>query len=434
MTETVGVVGLGYVGIPLAVVFAEEGYDVVGYDVDTEKVAALDAGVDPTGEIAVDALVDGDARFTTDTAAFADADYVIVTVPTPVDDRNQPDLGHVEAAGRSVGPYLAPGATVVLESTVYPGATEDVLVPALEESSGLECGTDFHVGYSPERSAAGDSAPGLREVVKVVSGLDDVASRRIAGLYDDVIDAGVYEAPDVRTAEAAKLVENVQRDVNIALVNELAMAFDHMGLDTGAVLDTAGTKWNFHRYDPGLVGGHCIPVDPYYFVHYAERHGFTPRLTLAGREVNTSVADHVVDVTTRELAESVASGERALADGDRPRVLVLGVTFKPDVADTRTSGVDRIVDGLQDAGVEVVAYDPHVPRETVHEEYGVVAQTDFDPAGFEAVVVAAAHSAFDDIDPDAVASALAPPRFVLDVDGGLDHAWRETDGLTYRRL
>jgi len=434
MRETVGVVGLGYVGIPLAVVFAEEGYDVVGYDVDAEKVASLEAGVDPTGDLAVDALVESGATFTTDPAAFDATDYVLVTVPTPVDDRNAPDLRHVDAAGRSVGAHLSPGTTVVLESTVYPGATEEVLVPALESASGLTCGTDFFVGYSPERSATGDGVPGLRDVVKVVSGLGDEARERVAGLYADVVDAGVYEAPDVRTAEAAKLVENVQRDVNIALVNELAMAFDRMGLETDAVLDAAGTKWNFHRYDPGLVGGHCIPVDPYYFVHSAERHGFTPELTLAGRRVNTSVADHVVEVTTDALARSAAAGERALADGEGPRVLVLGVTFKPDVADTRTSGVDRVVAGLQNAGVEVAAYDPHVDPAVVGEQYGVDAQSDFDPAGFDAMIVATAHSAFAEIEPAQVAGALAPPGLVVDVDGALGDGWRGRDGITYWRL
>jgi len=423
---SVCLVGLGYVGLPLAVAFDDAGFDVLGYDVDDDRVNTLRAAEDPTETVGDGSIEESDVEFTTNPGAIERADYVLIAVPTPVTDSYDPDLSFVQSAGRTVGRHLTPDTTVVLESTVYPGATEDVLVPALEFASGYTCGEHFDVGYSPERATAGDDDHGLDKVVKVVSALDDAAGDELVALYENVVDAGVYRAPDVRTAEAAKVVENVQRDVNIALVNELAIAFDHMNLDTDAVLDAASTKWNFHDYRPGLVGGHCIPVDPYYLVDRSENAGYTPALVRTSREVNGALTGHVVDL----VRDGLAATGRSLDDST---ILVMGLTYKPNVPDVSRQAVADVVADLS-AEATVVGHDPHADDDTLRETFGIQTTTNPSFRGFDAVVVLTPHAEFGDLDPHRIATAMAPEPVLVDLQSGLDRDAAHDAGFEYRTL
>ncbi|ELY37688.1 nucleotide sugar dehydrogenase [Natronorubrum tibetense] len=420
------VVGLGYVGLPLAQAFDSVGHDVWGVDIDAEKVATLEAGVDPTGDVGNDAIAASEIEFTTEPGLVAEAEIVIVAVPTPVDDLEKPDLGLVEAAGETIGAHLQPGATVVLESTVYPGATREVFVPAIEQSSGLDAGEEFGVGYSPERMVPGDSDHGLADVVKIVSGLTDETLTELAALYETVVDAGVHRAPTIETAEAAKCVENTQRDLNIALVNELAVACDHLGLETEAVLEAAGTKWNFHEYRPGLVGGHCIPVDPFYLIYESEQQGFAPELIQKAREVNEYVPTHVAEMTIKALNES----ENVL---QHSRVLVAGLTYKPNVDDIRTSAIDGVIDELQEYGIEVVGFDPHADDDLMREEFGIDVQEELSVEGFDALVIGTPHSEFHGLPFGDLAYEMADDPVLVDVDGTFEEQGQLND-FTYRRL
>ena len=348
----VAVIGLGYVGLPLAVAFSRH-TRVIGFDIDRKRVAELRRGVDTTGEVRKEDLLQPRLSFTADPEDLYGSEVFIVTVPTPVDATKRPDLRPLESASRTVGRYLNPGAVVVYESTVYPGCTEEVCIPLLEEVSGLRAGKDFRVGYSPERINPGDPEHTLETIVKVVGGMDPETTDFLARLYGLVVKAGVHKAPDIRTAEAAKVIENIQRDLNIALMNELAMLFHRLGLDTQAVLEAAGTKWNFLRFTPGLVGGHCIPVDPYYLTHKAQEVNFHPHLILAGRRINDHMGRYVAQETIKLLirAGHVVKGSR---------VLVLGATFKENVPDVRNSRVVDLVQELQGYGCVVQVYDPLV--------------------------------------------------------------------------
>jgi len=425
-TARICLVGLGYVGLPLAVEFDAAGHRVTGFDLDEAKVGALARGIDTTGDLGDEAISSSDVGFSADPAAIEGADYVIIAVPTPIDENDQPDLGYVADAGRTVGRWMSPGTTVVLESTVYPGATREVLVPALAEASGLEPGEEFFVGYSPERLTPGDPRHGLRDVVKIVSGETDEVLEDVAALYETIVEAGVHRAPTIEVAEAAKIVENVQRDVNIALVNEFAMAFQRMadGLDWRAVLEAAGTKWNFHDYRPGLVGGHCIPVDPYFFTYQSKRAGFVPELTLAGRAVNESMPAHVA---TRTI--------KALNDHGKPlrgsRVLVLGLTYKPDVADTRMSKVASVVDGLREYDISVAGTDPYLDAATIREEFGIEPVPLGEFAGFDALLLATPHAAFRELDFASVASQMNESPVLVDVVASLDADRLAGSGLDY---
>jgi len=427
-TATVCIVGLGYVGLPLAVAFDEAGQRVVGIDVDEGKVDALADGDDPTGEVGDAALADSSAHFTTDAARIERADFVIVTVPTPVDDLGNPDLTFIEAAGETIGDHVSPGTTVILESTVFPGATETVLVPAIEDASGFTAGEEFAVGYSPERASPGREGRGLSDVVKIVGANSGEVRDRLAALYESVVDAGVYRAPDIETAETAKVIENVQRDINIALVNELAVACDYMDLSTTEVLEAAGTKWNFHdEYEPGLVGGHCIPVDPHYLAHRSEREGFSPKLVLQAREINEYVPVHVAEMTVKAINEA----DNVLRDSD---VLVLGLSYKSDVGDIRTSEVDAVISELSEYGVESTGFDPHVDPERAREVFDVDLQASFDPTGFDGIVLATGHEEFRSLDLDGVADAMSDDPILMDVPGALDEAAATEAGFAYHRL
>ncbi|MBX0349744.1 MULTISPECIES: nucleotide sugar dehydrogenase [Haloarcula] len=423
---TVCVVGLGYVGLPLAVGFDKSGYDVIGYDISEETVARLSDGNDTTGDLGDEAIAEGEVSFTTEPGSIAEASYVLVTVPTPIDENQDPKMDFVEGAAETVGREMTPGTTVVLESTVYPGATREVMVPALEASSGLDCGEDFYVGYSPERAVPGDEEHGLQNVMKIVSGQNEAVGHTVKALYDHVIDAGVHLAPSMEVAEAAKVVENVQRDVNIGLVNDLAMTFEQMDIDTEAVLEAAGTKWNFHDYSPGLVSGHCIPVDPYFLIHRASRDGRAPELVEASRSVNESMPKHVADLMVKALTEA----GRPLADC---RILAAGLTYKADVADIRNAKIAAVLEELQEFGIEIVGYDPLLDDETISNYLDIETQEKLNFDGFDGLLLGAAHDELENLNPNIVAAELSAPPAIVDVNRAFDEA-DLPDEVAYRRV
>lgn len=361
--EKLSVVGLGYVGMPLAVTFAEKGINVIGFDLNKEKVNKYLNGEDPTNEIGSERLKKlTTIEFTSDETKIREAKFHIVAVPTPVGKHNIPDLFPVESASRVVGRNLTKGSYVVFESTVYPGVTEDICVPILEKESGLKCGADFKVGYSPERINPGDKVHTLENITKITSGMDEESSEVIAQVYENIIKAGVHRASSIKVAEAAKVIENSQRDVNIAFVNELAMIFDKMNIDTQEVLEAAGTKWNFLPFRPGLVGGHCIGVDPYYLTYKSEEMGYKSKLISSGREINNEIPKFVVEKTVRMLIENDIKVKNA-------NVLVLGLTFKEDCPDLRNSKVVDIIEGLKSYGMNITIFDPVAEKEEAKREY-----------------------------------------------------------------
>ena len=429
---------MGYVGLPLAVAFDGAGYDVTGFDISREVVGALASGVDTTGEIGDARVEDSEIAFTDDPSAIGEAEYVVIAVPTPVDASCQPDLSYVESAGETVGEYIQQGATVVLESTVYPGATEEVLLPAIERTSGWSAGEDFYVGYSPERAVPGDREHGLDNVVKIVSGQTEAVRDDLADLYSSIVGAGIYRAPAIEVAEAAKCIENVQRDVNIALVNELAGLFSNWNIDTHAVLEAAGTKWNFHKYQPGLVGGHCIPVDPYYLIHRANRDGHTAELIKAARDVNNEVPVRLAEMTLAALAEradllgrtvkasasetatsastnggaAVGSAyERAAAEGS---LLVFGLAYKPNTDDVRSTAIETCISTLRSAGVSLVGYDPHVDDGVIEDQFGIETQEELSFAGFDGAVILTPHQEIVEYTLEGIREALGEQPIVVD--------------------
>lgn len=378
------VVGLGYVGLPLAAAFGKR-FRTIGFDVANDKIAALREHRDPTGELSSEALRHATKlECTNDPATLARADAIVVAVPTPVDDARRPDLRPLVSASETVGQHMKRGAIVIFESTVYPGATEEVCVPALERASRTKWKHDFNVGYSPERINPGDKQHRLERIVKVVSGDTPETLQHLAALYGAIIEAGVYKATSIAVAEAAKVIENTQRDLNIALMNELSILFHHLGLDTTEVLEAAGTKWNFLPFRPGLVGGHCIGVDPYYLTHKAERIGYHPQVILAGRRINDGMGKFVAEATVKQV---IGNG-RAVKNA---RVNVLGLTFKEDVADLRNSKVVDVINELRSFGMEVHVHDPVASTAEAMHEYGVkLLQWDELPVA-EATVLAVAH-------------------------------------------
>jgi UDP-N-acetyl-D-glucosamine/UDP-N-acetyl-D-galactosamine dehydrogenase len=406
----VGVVGLGYVGLPLAVAFGGRGR-VVGFDVDAGKVDRLTARNDPTGAVPAAALRAAAVRFTTDPAPLADCDFLIVAVPTPVDAAKRPDLTALETASAVVGERLRPGTIVVYESTVYPGTTEEVCVPILERRSGLRAGRDFFYGYSPERINPGDREHTLERIVKVVAACDGPTLETVAAVYGAVVEAGVFRAASVRTAEAAKVIENTQRDLNIALMNELAIIFHRLGLDTRAVLAAAATKWNFLRFVPGLVGGHCIGVDPYYLTFKAEQAGHHPEVILAGRRINDQMGQYVATQTVKTL---IRAGKEARG----ARALVLGLTFKENVPDLRNSRVADLVRELGEYGVECLLHDPLADPEEVRREYGRPPLADLSAVPeVDLVIVTVAHAAYRSIGLAEIEAWSRPAPVLVDVKG-----------------
>ena len=421
------VVGLGYVGVPVALAFDRAGFEVVGYDVDPETVETLASGADPTGESGDRAVAASETEYTADPVEIERADYVVIAVPTAVDDLGRPDLDYVVSAGETVGEHLSEGATVVLESTVYPGVTREILGPTIEEHSGLELGDGFDLGHSPERLSPGDGGMELSEAVKIVSGSDEETLADLAALYETVVDAGVHRAPSIEVAEAAKLVENVQRDLNIAFVNELAMICDRLELDTEAVLDAAGSKWNFHDYSPGLVGGHCIPVDPLYLAHRAEMAGYQPELVRAGRQVNERLPRHVADRTVKALNEQ----GKVLRES---AVLVLGLAYKPNVGDVRHPAIETLLARLREFGVRVVGHDPLADADEIRNSFEIEVQPEFDPSGFDGIVLATPHDVFLPLNPESLIDRLASDPVLVDVHGAVDERRSREAGFAYHRL
>ncbi len=382
--EVVAVVGLGYVGLPLAVEFGKKGR-TIGFDLSSSKIENYKKFVDPTGEVSTEELqASRHLEVTTDPAMLAQADYIIVAVPTPVDIAHNPDFTPLAGASKSVGTHMKRGAIVVFESTVYPGATEEVCIPILEQHSGMKWKQDFHVGFSPERINPGDKEHTLTTILKVVSGDDEQSLERIARLYESVITAGVYRASSIKVAEAAKVIENTQRDLNIALMNELAIIFDKVGIDTLEVLKAAGTKWNFLPFRPGLVGGHCIGVDPYYLTHKAEMIGYHPQVILAGRRINDGMAKFVAEKAVKSM---ISSGFHVKGS----KVNVIGLTFKENCPDLRNSKVADIIHELRSYGCDVHVFDPVADADEAAHEYGVKLESWESLPRADAVVVAVPH-------------------------------------------
>lgn len=385
MQDQICIIGLGYVGLPLAVAFGRH-RPTLGFDTDAQRIADLQAGRDQTLETTTAELAEAShLRVSNDPSAISDARIYIVTVPTPVDANHRPDLTPLLAASKTVGAVLKPGDLVIYESTVYPGATEEDCVPVLEAESGLRFNQDFHVGYSPERINPGDKTRRLADITKVTSGSTPAIAAQVDALYNEVVTAGTHLAPSIRVAEAAKVIENSQRDINIALVNELAMIFNRMGIDTEAVLQAAGSKWNFLPFRPGLVGGHCIGVDPYYLTHKAESLGYHPDILLAGRRLNDGMGTYVAQQMIK-----------ALVQRGKPmrRVLVMGLTFKEDCPDLRNTRVIDVVRGLEDYGLQVDVHDPHANPAQAQATLGLTLQDQPEAGAYDGIILAVAHSVF----------------------------------------
>lgn len=384
--EKIALVGLGYVGMPIAVAFAKKA-DVIGFDVNKVKIELYRSGIDPTHEVGDEAIRNTSVQFTADEADLRKAKFLIVAVPTPVNQDKTPDLAPVIGASEVVGRNLMPGSIVVYESTVYPGVTEDICVPILEKQSGLKCGVDFKVGYSPERINPGDKVHRLENIKKIVSGMDAESLEEIKNVYNLVIEVGTYPVSSIKTAEAIKVVENSQRDINIAFMNELAMVFDRMGIDTNEVVDGMNTKWNALGFRPGLVGGHCIGVDPYYFVYEAEKLGYHSQIILAGRKVNDGMGAFVADAAIKEMVLAGKSPKNA-------KVAIFGLTFKENCPDTRNSKVEDIILRLKEYGIEPIVVDLWANEQDAMREYGVTLTPLEEVSDLDCLILAVAHNEF----------------------------------------
>lgn len=406
---TISLTGLGYVGLPIALELAAH-YPVIGFDTNESRVQLMRQGIDPSRELPPEAFLNKNIRFTSDPLDLRQAQFHIIAVPTDVDDAKTPDLRPLLKASASVGRALKPGDYVVYESTVYPGCTEEDCLPILEAESGLQLNRDFKLGYSPERIVPGDKVRTLATITKIVSGSDAEALDTIARVYETIITAGVYRAASIKVAEAAKVIENTQRDLNISLMNELAIIFDKMGIDTHEVLEAAGTKWNFLKFYPGLVGGHCIGVDPYYLLHKSQALGYLPQVILSGRRVNDGMPAYVA----KRLVQLLTRADKKLSDS---KVLVLGATFKENVADIRNSKVADLVHELQGFSIDVDLHDPHATPEEVAEEYNLTL-VDEPASGYDAVVAAVAHDAYrHTYTPEHLRAICGPNPVLVDIKG-----------------
>ena len=403
--KALAVVGLGYVGMPLAIEFAKK-IKVIGFDRNPQKIDSYKNGIDVTGEVGDEALRTSTTIFTCDENLLDDASFFFVAVPTPIAEDKTPDLNPLIGASTDIGKHLKKGDIVVYESTVFPGVTEEICVPVLEKESGLVCGLDFKVGYSPERINPGDKVHTVTKVLKIVSGMDEESLEEIAQVYSIIVQAGIYKAESIKVAEAAKVIENTQRDINIAFMNELSIIFNKMNINTRSVLAAAGTKWNFLNFTPGLVGGHCIGVDPYYLAYKAQQMGYHPEVILAGRRINDAMGKYVAENTVKLLIKADKQIKGA-------RVLVLGLTFKEDVPDARNSKVIDIIRELQEYGIEVLVSDPVADKEDVMREYDIKLCEYDDVGNVDAIVVAVAHKQFKDIDLDKLQKKYSGDKKVL---------------------
>ncbi len=429
--ERISIVGLGYVGMPLAVAFANKGVDVIGFDLNKSKIELYKSGVDPTKEVGDEVIRNSSIYFTSDESDLQKAKFHVVAVPTPVKTDHTPDLTPVIGASEIVGRNLTKGSYVVFESTVYPGCTEDVCIPILERESGLKCGVDFKVGYSPERINPGDKVHRLENIKKIVSGCDEEALETIKAVYEIVIEVGTYPVSNLRTAEAVKVVENSQRDINIAFMNELAMVFDKMDIDTNEVVDGMNTKWNALGFRPGLVGGHCIGVDPYYFTYQAEKLGYHSQIILNGRIVNGNVGRFVADAAIKNM---IAVGQAP----KKSKVVILGLTFKENCPDTRNSKVDDIIKRLNEYEITPVVVDPWASERDAMQEYGVTLTKLEDVKDADCVIVAVAHNEFKDLGLNYIKGLFKntadADKVLIDVKGIYKVSELKASGMRYWRL
>ncbi|MBO5292737.1 MAG: nucleotide sugar dehydrogenase [Lachnospiraceae bacterium] len=434
--EKLSLVGLGYVGMPIAVAFAKK-IKVIGFDLNKEKIALYQSGIDPTREVGDAAIREAKVEFTSDPARLKEAKFHIVAVPTPVNPDHTPDLRPVEGASEILGKNLTKGSIVVFESTVYPGVTEEVCVPILERESGLKCGVDFKIGYSPERINPGDKVHRLETITKIVSGMDEETLEEVAKIYELVVEAGVHRAESIKVAEAAKVIENSQRDINIAFMNELSIIFHKMGIDTKAVLEAAGTKWNFLKFFPGLVGGHCIGVDPYYLTYKAEQLGYHSQIILSGRRINDDMGKYVAESVVKNLIKEDIPVKNA-------RVAILGFTFKENCPDTRNTKVIDIVRELQEYGINPMIADPVADTAEAKREYGISFTDEKDMKDMDAVILAVAHKQYEGMTAAQMDGFFAPKevhdgitahrKILADIKGILNKKEFEEAGYLYWRL
>lgn len=423
----ISVIGLGYVGLPLAVELAKE-YDVVGFDLNEAKIAQYRKGIDVTDEVGNEALKNSSLVLTSAPSDISDCKFHIVAVPTPINSDKTPNLNPVISASEIVGKHLSESSIVVYESTVYPGTTEEVCIPILEENSHLEYGKDFKVGYSPERINPGDKVNTLVTIQKIVSGSDEEALKEISALYGSIIRGGIFEAQSIKVAEAAKVIENSQRDINIAFMNELSMVFNKMDIDTKAVLEAAGTKWNFLKFTPGLVGGHCIGVDPYYFTYKAEQLGYHSQIILAGRKINDDMGRYIASNIIKKMIKSKLQINGA-------RVAILGLTFKENVADVRNTKVNDIVDELTEYGVDVLVHDPKASPEEVKEVFGFELVQDNELKELDAVVLAVPHEEYNEYRAsDFLSMYRTEDKVFIDIKGVYGRKALEAEGFNYWSL
>ncbi|MBR0267194.1 MAG: nucleotide sugar dehydrogenase [Clostridia bacterium] len=429
--ENLALIGLGYVGMPIAHAFAKKGINVIGFDLNKEKIELYKSGIDPTNEVGNEEIQKTRIQFTSDETDLRKAKFLIVAVPTPVNTDHTPDLTPVIGASEIVGRNLVPGAIVVYESTVYPGCTEHVCIPILEKESGLKCGVDFKIGYSPERINPGDRVHRLENIRKIVSGMDDESRDIIKSVYDIVIEVGTYPVSNIRTAEAVKVVENSQRDINIAFMNELAMVFDRMQIDTNEVVDGMNTKWNALGFRPGLVGGHCIGVDPYYFTYQAEKLGYHSQIILNGRMVNDGMGAYIADVALRKMIKAGQAPKKS-------KVVILGLTFKENCPDTRNSKVDDIIKSLNRYGIVPTVVDPWASERDAMHEYGVKLTKMEDVKDADCIIVAVAHNVFKEMSLDEIKKLYkkAPDdeKVLIDVKGLYKIDDLKASGLQWWRL
>lgn len=424
--EKLSLIGLGYVGMPIAVAFAKK-VQVIGFDINDSKVKMYKKGVDMTREVGDEALKETTVDFTSDASRLREAKFHIVAVPTPVNNDHTPDLTPVESATRTLGKNLTKGSIVVYESTVYPGVTEDICVPILEEESGLKCGTDFKVGYSPERINPGDKVHRLETIVKIVSGMDKESLEEIAKTYELVVEAGVHRAESIKVAEAAKVIENSQRDINIAFMNELSIIFNKMGIDTQSVLKAAGTKWNFLKFYPGLVGGHCIGVDPYYLTYKAEQLGYHSQVILSGRRINDDMGKYVAENAVKNLIKADKNIKGA-------KVAILGITFKENCPDTRNSKVVDIIKELKEYEINPIVVDPVADKEEAKKLYGIQLDTMDKLVDLDALIIATSHEEFKKITMEEFDKMFKNKKVIVDVKGILDREEYQKANYNYWRL
>ncbi|WP_034536979.1 nucleotide sugar dehydrogenase [Carnobacterium inhibens] len=428
--EKIAIVGLGYVGMPLAVAFAKK-VDVIGFDLNEKKIELYKSGIDPTNEVGDNVIKETTVKFTSEENSLKEAKFHIIAVPTPINSDKTPNLSPVEGASKLVGRNLVKGSFVVYESTVYPGVTEDICIPILEKESGLKCGIDFKVGYSPERINPGDKVHKLENIIKIVSGIDDESLDEIAKVYELIIEAGVHRAGSIKVAEAAKVVENSQRDINIAFMNELAMVFDRMEIDTKEVIDAMNTKWNALEFYPGLVGGHCIGIDPYYFIYEAEKLGYHSQIILSGRKINDGMGKFVAEAIIKKLilANKVVR---------KSKVVIFGMTFKENTPDTRNSKVVDIIDNLKEYGINPIIVDPEADADEARQEYGIDLIDIKDVKDIDCLVLAVAHDAFKNMSWEKIDSLYGDfeneNKILIDTKSILDKKELKEKGYSYWSL